>query len=135
MDDNLKIILGEFEKLKGQFVINNDRVERFIAVATDERDYYYVTYDGRKYHWTSCLMGLVPLKSKIDNDHYNEFIRLAKLNHFDQPTLYGHSPDEVMDDTMNVPLTYKQAAQKHRADIEHVELPNRYLTEICWDLN
>lgn len=137
MDNNLKIILAEFEQLKGQFVINHNRVERFIAIATDDQDYYYVTYDGKKCHWTSCLMGLVPLKGKIDDKHYEEFIRLAKLNDLDQPTFHGHNPDDIIKDKgMNsVPTTYKQAAQYHRTEIEHTKLPNRYLTEVCWDLN
>lgn len=135
MDDNLKIILAEFEKLKGQFVINHNRVERLIAIASDDQDYYWVTYDGRKRHWNTCLMALVPLKGKIDDKHYDEFIRLAKLNHFDQETLLNNNPDAIIDDSVNPPITVKQFSQKHRAEIEHLELPERYLTEVCWDLN
>lgn len=145
MEDNLKIILGEFEKLKGQFIINHNRVERFIAVATDEEDYYYVTYDGRKCSWTSCLMGLVPLKGKIDDKHYDEFIRLAKINHFDQPNIHNHNPDDLITEgfILNTkavlyqgkPISYRDWANMNRKDIEQVELPNKFLTEVCWDLN
>ena len=137
MDDNLKIILAEFEKLKGQFVIEHNKVVRFIGVACDDNDYYYAVYNGKKVVWISCLMGLVPLKGKIDDEHYNELIRIAKLNHLDQQNLHGHNPDDIIEDKgMNsVPTTYKQAAQYHRIEIEHTKLPSRYLTEVCWDLN
>lgn len=135
MDDNLKIILAEFEKLKGQHVINHWKVERFIAIAADKHDYYYVTYDGRKVTWSSCLINLIPLKGKIDDKHYDEFIRLAKLNHFDQETLHGRNPDEIVDDTMFIPLTYKQASLKHKREMEKTHEDSEFLTEVCWDLN
>ena len=133
MDDNLKIILGEFEKLKGQHVINHWKVERFIAIAADKHDYYYVTYDGRKTTWSSCLMNLIPLKGKIDDKHYEEFIRLSKLNHHDQ--LLGREPNDIVDDNAFIPLTYKQAAQKHKREMENISEGSEFLTEVCWDLN
>ena len=46
MDNNLKLILQEFEELKGQFVINHETVERFIAIGTDDDDYYYDNSGG-----------------------------------------------------------------------------------------
>jgi hypothetical protein len=136
MDDNLKIILAEFEKLKGQFVITQSHVvERLIAIGSDDMDYYYVTYNGRKTIWNTCVGAIIPLKGKIDEKHYNEFIRLAKLNHFDQTTIWCKNPDDIMDDKTNPPITFRMAAQKHKAKIEHVESPNEYLSEVCWDLN
>jgi hypothetical protein len=139
MDNNLKLILEEFEKLKGQFVITQShKVERLIAIGTDEQDYYYVTYNGRKKVWNTCVGSIIPLKGKIDDKHYNEFIRLAKLNHHDQETLYGNNPDEIIPEYIgnnNQPMTYREFAQKHRAEIESVKSPDRYLSEVCWELN
>lgn len=83
--NNKKLILDEFEKLKGQFVITMDwKVERLVAIAEDDMDYYYITYNGRKLRWNTCVCRIVPLKGKIDDDDYNEFERLADLNHYDR---------------------------------------------------
>lgn len=134
MDNNLKLILAEFEKLKGQFVIIHWDVQRFIAIASDKHDYYYITYDGRKLHWNSCLTHITQLKGKIDNEHYEELIRLAKLNHYDQPTFFGNNPDDVVDGNINA-LTFRQAAQKHKREMENIGEDSDFLTEVCWDLN
>ena len=46
MTDNKKIILEEFESLKGQLVIAGDwKVKRLIAVVEDAMDYYWLFYD------------------------------------------------------------------------------------------
>lgn len=124
MNDNLRIIKNEFKKHKGQYVINNGEVQRFIAIATDDDDYYYVFWDGRKAVWSSCVGTFVPLKGKIDARHYDEFGRLAKLNDYDflgeldtEKFVYMGNPDEV------------------KARVESVKTPDRYLCEVCWDLN
>lgn len=138
MDENLKHILAEFEQLKGQFVITQShKVERLIAIGTDETDYYYVTYNGRKRVWNTCVGSIIPLKGKIDDKHYNEFIRLAKLNHFDQATLWGHKPDEIIPEyvSKHLEMTYEDFARQHKKEIENVKSPDRYLSEVCWDLN
>jgi hypothetical protein len=84
MDNNLKIILSEFEKFKGQFVIaDNHKIERLVAIGDAEDDYYYITYDGRKINWNSCVGRIMPLKGFLQDKDYNELVRLSKLNHFD----------------------------------------------------
>jgi len=82
---NLPKILEQYEKLKGQFVITDSwKIERLIGIGDDGEDWYYLTYDGRKLNWSSCVGRVMPLKGKIDDKDYNEFIRIAKLNHYDQ---------------------------------------------------
>lgn len=82
---NLPLILEQFEKLKGQFVITDGwKIERLVGIGDDKEDWYYLTYDGRKLKWNTCVGKLVQLKGKIEDKDYNEFIRLAKLNHYDQ---------------------------------------------------
>lgn len=139
MDDNLKIITAEFEKLKGQFVItDNWDVKRLIAIGSDDMDYYYVCYDGRKIHWFTCVGRIIPLKGKIDDEHYNEFIRMAKLNHFDQPTFHNNNPDEFIkqkEGDNSPPITYKVWCQQHKREMENVHEDSKFLTEVCWDLN
>jgi hypothetical protein len=82
---NLPLIIAEFERLKGQFVITASwNIERFIGVGDDKQDWYYITYNGRKTTWNTCVGGLIPLKGKLDDEDYNELVRIAKLNHYDQ---------------------------------------------------
>ena len=127
MNNNLKLILEEFEELKGQFVINNNKVERFIAIGTDDEDYYYVTYNGRDSSWNTCVGSIVPLKGKIDDKHYNEFIRMAKINHFDQPNLWIPKTDDAKQKML-------ESSVLHKNEISKVSGTDKYLTEICWDL-
>jgi hypothetical protein len=89
MTDNLTLITNEFENLKGQYVLVDCESFRLIGIVEDEHDYYYCLYDGRKLKLTTCLMRITPLKGYIIEDHYNEMIRIAKLNHYDQPSLWG----------------------------------------------
>lgn len=117
-DSNLKIFLSEFEKLKGQFVITDMwQVERFVALAEDQWDYYYVTFDGRKLRWNTCVGKLVPLKGYIEDKDYENFIRIAKLNHLDQ-----------LDKTEFLKYLEEYLKENTRED-------DRFLTELCWDLN
>lgn len=115
MDNNLKIILDEFEQLKGQFIITmSHTIERLVAIGDDEEDYYWVTWDGRNLHWSSCVGRIIPLKGYLRDDDYNELIRLAKLNHSDQ--IYDEFLKNV-DDYMST-LSEK----------------DKFLTILCWDL-
>lgn len=126
MTDNKTLILQEFEKLKGQFVITSSwRIERLIAIGEDIHDYYYITYDGRKLKWNTCVGRVVPLKGHLRKKDYDEFVRLAKLNHFDQATLWGNSePDQ-----------YQIAVQAHVAELLTLPEDHKFLTPVCLDLN
>ena len=83
----------------------------------DGDDYYYITYDGREIIWSSAVGKLIYLKGKIDDRDYKSFIRLAKLNHWDQIKTTTESIDK-----------YRKFITTHDAGNEH-------LTDICWDLN
>ncbi len=125
MDKNLKIILSEFEKLKGQHVITESHiVERFIAIGTDEEDYYYITYNGRKFTWHTCVGRIIPLKGKIEDREYNCFISTAKLNHWD---IVGEMCGK----------TYKWLGNTEEVKTRLITLTgnDKLLTEPCWDLN
>jgi hypothetical protein len=130
MSTNLDMVLREFEELKGQFVINNAwNIERFVAIAGDNYDYYYVTYNGRKLTWYSTITKIIPLKGKIDDIHYNELIKIAKLNHYDQPTLHGSTN-----------ITRKKEIIKfnknHIEEITNLYKPdNKYITDIYWEIH
>lgn len=125
MDENLKKILDEFEKLKGQFVITCSwEIERLVAVGQDDMDYYYITYDGRKLKWNTCVGRLIPLKGFLRDEDYKELVRLAKLNHFDQIGLWGNDkPEET-----------SQFNEVHKKEITKIKEPDEFLTEIFWKL-
>lgn len=126
MDSNLKKILKEFEEHKGQFVITDwgHEVQRLIAIGKDDLDYYYVYWNGRKTSWQSCVGRFVPLKGYIRDEDYNEFIRLAKLNHYDRPE-WGNGVKDIKDINESIKLQVLQEGKNGS---------NGYLTEICWDL-
>jgi len=84
MDKNLKLILNEYEEYKGQFVISvNGDIERLVVIGDDGFDYYFVTFNGIKFKWGTCVGRIMPLKGYLRDKDYNELVRLAKLNHID----------------------------------------------------
>jgi hypothetical protein len=128
MTDNRKLILDEFESLKGQFVIACDwKVKRLLGVVEDDMDYYWLLYDGRKFSLDSCLCGLVRLKGKISDKDYNEFVRLAYLNHYD----LIHYDKEF--DNYNFCVSHKEEIVSDL--LKDQENKNSMITEICWELN
>jgi len=114
----------EWKEHKGEFVLTQSHtLARFIAIGDDGDDYYYVTYNGREITWNSAVGKLIYLKGKIDDYDYNNFIRLAKLNHWDQLDVWKgfESANERVDE--------------HRKKLITHDERNLYLTDICWDLN
>ena len=122
--DNLTIFTNEFETLKGQFVISHDTVKRFIGIVEDQWDYYYVLYDGRKITFDTCLSRITALKGYIKDDDYAEMIRLAKINHFDQPDLWKNkSPEEIA-----------EFNQKHKEEVLKFDDVTRFVLGPYWDI-
>lgn len=125
MEDNLSSIKTEFENRKGQFVITDSwKIERLVAVGEDEMDYYWITYNGRKFTWNTCVGRIVPLKGYIRDTDYNEFVRLAKLNHFDQATLWGNKLTEESE----------LFVQNHIAELFALPEDHKFLTPVCLDI-
>ncbi len=114
---------------KGEFIITGNHVERFLAIVDDDFDFYYVCYDGRKLKLYTCVGKLVTLKNKIDTKDYNEFIRLAKLNHYDQLDSTGKHIAEITEELLKeVKLDPDDERNYHCGT-------NKLVTDICWDLN
>jgi len=125
-----KSIIEEFEKYKGQFVIASCgyKVYRLIAVGADEMDNYWVFWDGRKTMWQSCCGGFIPLKGKIDDKHYNEITRIAKINHHDSPELWSIKNEKEKKELFKL----NKATKK---EVEELKGKDKYLTKVCWDMN
>jgi hypothetical protein len=125
MDSNLKQILEEFESLKGQFVITSGwKIERLVAIGSDDQDYYWITYNGRKMTWNTCVGRVMPLKGHLRDNDYLELCRLARLNHFDQIGVWCGKNEE---DT-------KKFNEDHKREITAIQDPDKYLTVIHWDI-
>jgi hypothetical protein len=127
MEDNKTLILREFEKLKGQFVITASwEIERLVAVGVDIHDYYWITYNGRTFTWNTCVGRIMPLKGHLQDRDYDELVRLARLNHYDQATLWGKPQEEGI-----------LLAEKHKTGLAanlNSESEEELLTLIHWDL-
>ena len=122
MEDNLKRILEKFEKLKGQFVITQlHKIERLVAIGSDSEDWYYITFDGRNIHWSSCVGRIMPLKGYLREEDYNEIVRLAKLNHIDQLYINAGKGQDFFDEVDKKIASY---------DENH-----SFMTDFCWELN
>lgn len=129
MSDNKKRILEEFEGLKGQIVLFiHGKPERLVAVGSDEWDYYWIGYNGRELKWHTCLERVIPLKGYIRDKDYNEMVRLASINHYDQPNLWGTKDHEKKEET-------RKFNEHHKKEVLILGENDSLLTEICWDLN
>ena len=118
MDSNLKLILSEFEQLKGQFVITDmHRVERLVAIGDDNEDWYYITWTGKELHWSSCCGRIMPLKGYIREEDYDYLIHIAKLNDYDQ----------LLDKDV-----FKDTITKY---ISQYDDNHKFETEFCWEIN
>jgi hypothetical protein len=88
-------------------------------------DYYWITYDGRKLKWNTCVGRVMPLKGHLRDKDYAELVRLAKLNHYDQVSNWGKENSDA-----------DKFSKQHKQESEQLLGENdKYLTEICWDLN
>ena len=128
--NHTKAILKEFEELKGQFVITDMdwSVERLIAIGEDNIDIYYVTWNGNKTTWHTCVGRIIPLKGYILDKHYNEIVRIGKINHCDSPDLFMPKDKEEKQKILKINKQAKEEANDLRKN-------HKYLTNICWDFN
>ena len=135
MNNTEKQILAEFDQMKGQLVITESwKIERLIAISEDDMDYYYVTYDGRKLTFNTCVGAVYPLKGKLEPKHYNRFVRGALLNHQDKLVenamfSYNKPSAEKIEELKQIVSQLREDLIAHATS--HGE---RFLTEICWDL-
>jgi hypothetical protein len=125
-----ELILKIFEEHKGEFVITAaDKVMRLIGVGDDGYDYCWVFWDGRDTCWHSCVGSFIVLKNKIDENDYNNLIRMAKLNHYDQADMYHPKTEEHIKINLIMVERVKQEFSTPK------EEGSEYITELCWKIN
>jgi len=124
-DNNLQLFLSFFNEHKGQFVISDKVIYRLVGVATDEWDYYWVLYNGKKLSWITCLMNLIPLKGCLNVKDYNMMVKSSQLNDFDQVMYWGHK---------NLGEA-KEFREQHIKEITSLgNKDSRYMTELVWEI-
>jgi len=64
---NEEVTIKNFNELKGQHVLINRKVLRFIAIVCDQNDYLYILWDGRDIKYHTILEPIIQLKNKIDD--------------------------------------------------------------------
>ena len=124
--ENLTIFTNQFKQYQGQFVIVNSQVLRFIGVAEDDFDYYWIFYNGKDVILNSCLIKLIPLKGFITDFDYYTLVNSAKLRHLDQVNLfYTNGSGE--------PFNFNQS---HRDEITN-KISTNYsiLNGLVWEIN
>ncbi len=114
----------EASKLLGQFVIYGTyKIGRFIGIvytdSPEDSDLYYVIFDGKKVIFDTCLSGIYPLKGCIQERAYEDMIRTAKLNHYDQE---GCMSSPLPRDQFKAEVIGKLTKYDH------------WITPIVWDL-
>lgn len=87
--NELTVLTDQFNLYQGQFVIINSQVVRFIGIAEDDFDYYFIFYNGKEAILTSCLLTPIPLKGFITEFDYCTLVNSAKLRHLDQVNLFN----------------------------------------------
>jgi len=128
MENNLKIIKKEFNELKGQHVLINNTVLRFIAIAEDKYDYLYILWDGKNIKYHTILELLIPLKNKIDDQHYNSIVRTSMYNDID-------SFDFMLPNDEEKEIVKKFALKQRKDVIKSIPDDINVLSEFCWDFN
>lgn len=122
--DNKTKILGYFKEHKGEHVLRDNKIYQFVGLIEDDYDYYYVLFDGFNYMLATCVGRLTWLREKIDQDDYDDFIRLAKLN-------FRTSP-EFANSLGDLDMWYYSEKFKEELTIK-IKDTGKLLTELYWD--
>lgn len=90
-EKNKQIELDFFNENKGNLLINSSlEIVRLIAIAEDGIDFMYVLLDkDNELRFESTVLKLHLLKGKIEDDSYNYFIRMHKINFKLYPEYFG----------------------------------------------
>ena len=129
MSEAKKRLLEEFEEVKGQIVIDcgSLKLKRLIAILEDPEDYYYVFWNGQKVTLSSTVIGLTRLKGFINDRHYERYKYWDAINSYDQEESFNYRDCPNKDELI----------KKVKEEVEH-KYDNRldkFITEICWDIN
>ncbi len=129
MTNTEREIREEFEECKGQIVLMHGKTARLVAIGEDGHDFYWITFDGHKVHWTSCLIAFIRLKGRIDDKDYANLVRDCEYNDWDQ-SHHMFSLDQPMT-TEHLHLIEEKRKALMKAG---TGTNDRYLA-IHWDIN
>lgn len=76
-----KKILKRIEEHKGELVLDLFEVVKLVGFDEDKHDYYYRYFCLNRGHYRStCVLGFVTLKGKVDDDDYKRLEAVWKSN-------------------------------------------------------
>jgi len=81
--NNKDFTIDIFNKLKGQFVLIDNKVFRFIGIGEDQDDFLYILWDGKEMYYKTILEHMIQLKDKINKSDYDVLISHSNLNDYD----------------------------------------------------
>jgi len=128
---NKQHTLDTFQELKGQHVLINRKVLRFIAIALDQYDYLYIMWDGREVSYCTILDRMSQLKDRIDKSDYDEMVRISSINHMDSADLWMPRTDEDKAKTAKQANRARCIIEKQLNEVKDLDM----LSEVCWELN
>ena len=117
-----------FNRLKGQLVLIDRQVLRFIGIGQDQYDYLYILWDGKELVYRTILDHLIQLKDKIDDKDYNNMIRGTRINDYDSLKCFDPKTDKDKTIVVNANNKVKQEILDE-IDKRSVEL----LDELFWE--
>lgn len=74
----------ELKPYQNTLVIDGFEIVRLVDVIDGGDDYYWV-YDSHKgIYWSTCVGGWIPLKGFIDQEKYDNLVRVWNLNNIEK---------------------------------------------------
>jgi len=70
----------ELKPYKNTLVLDFFNVVRLVDVVDGEEDYYWVYDTPNGLKQSSCVMGWIPLKGKLNDDEYNHLVKIWNYN-------------------------------------------------------
>lgn len=117
-----------FNRLKGQLVLIDRQVLRFIGIGQDQYDYLYILWNGKELVYRTILDHLIQLKDKIDDKDYNIMIRSSRINDYDSLKCFDPKTDKDKTIVVNANHKVKQEILDE-IDKRNVEL----LDDLFWE--
>jgi hypothetical protein len=131
MDFGKELLIKQFNQLKGQYVLINRKVLRFIGIGEDSDDYIYIMWDGNNLSFHSGLSNIIQLKDKINKNDYLELIRMSKINHSDSLHAFLPETPKAIDLISKSAKKVKENALNNICNINKIIL----FDNLCWEMN
>jgi len=131
--NNKDFTIDIFNRLKGQFVLMDNKVFRFIGIGENQDDFLYILWDGKEIYYKTILEHMIQLKDKINKKDYDTLISRSKLNDYDNLIFVVEKIDEKINEKSKISNIVKKLKMNVLTDInkDNVNL----LDNLYWTIN